>query len=119
MKIVRVAPALLEFVDIPRCRVGTDGGHQVAAESGRAAGRLFCPRANPQRHGLLDRLGAEAQVFDLGEAAVKADPVLGPDFLEQLDALAQTGRALLARHAQGVKLHIRVALADAKIEAAV
>ena len=97
--------------------VGDD--HQVGAEAGGALRGGDAARADPEREGLLDRLGRDGDVFDLVVAAVEADGFAVECAGDDFERLIHQARAMAAVDAEALELLDAVAEADAEVEASI
>ena len=77
-------------------------------------------RGDPDRRvGLLDRPGIQVDVTEAVELAVVGDAVLGPEPLDDVDALLEPGAALVHAHAEDLELLGDEGAAEAHVETAV
>src|SRR6202008_1273244 len=85
-----------------------------------ACGALHCAvvvRGEPDRRmGSLDRPAGHCHVGQFADVVLEIDIVLGPQPLDDFEALLETAHALAARHAKGIELDIAVAETHAEYE---
>jgi hypothetical protein len=91
----------------------------AVAETRRPTHRPVVVGGEPDRRmRLLDRPAGHRDIGKFADVALAADIVLGPQALDELEALLEAVHASAARHPKGVELDIAIAEPDAEDEVA-